>query len=78
MDSIIGWPTVACVSAAETVAASGVDGGAGIARRIAYLTREQPWPSEPSPGIALFTRALPNGPLLRSLARYGLDVVRTL
>src|SRR4051794_19178776 len=32
-----------------------VDGGPGIARRIAYLTREQPWPAEPSPGVALFT-----------------------
>ena len=34
-----------------------VDGGPGIARRIAYLTREQPWPAEPPPGIALFTSA---------------------
>jgi glutamate racemase len=34
-----------------------VDGGAGIARRIAFLTRGQTWPSAPSPGIAVFTDA---------------------
>ena len=55
-----------------------VDGGPGIARRIAYLTREQPWPAEPSAGIALFTGDPPGGPLLASLARYGLTDVRTL
>ena len=55
-----------------------VDGGPGIARRIAWLTREQPWPAEPSPGIALFTGAPPSGALLGSLARYGLEDVRTL
>src|SRR5205085_808202 len=32
-----------------------VDGGPGIARRIAFLTREQPWPPELTPGIAIFT-----------------------
>ena len=55
-----------------------VDGGPGIARRIAYLTREQPWPAEPSPGIALFTGDPPNGPLLEALARFGLEDVGTL
>jgi glutamate racemase len=49
-----------------------VDGGAGIARRIAYLTREQPWPERPSCGIALFT-APPREPLLGALATYGLE-----
>lgn len=33
-----------------------VDGGAGIARRIAHLTQQQPWPNSPPPGIAVFTR----------------------
>ena len=44
-----------------------VHGGAGIARRIAYLTREQPWPATPSPGLMLFTRqpASPRWPRLR-------------
>ncbi len=55
-----------------------VDGGPGIARRIAYLTREQPWPAEPSPGLALFTGDPPNGPLLEALASYGLNEVRSL
>ena len=55
-----------------------IDGGSGIARRIAYLTREQPWPSEPSPGIALFTGAAPGGPLQHALARFGLEDVGTL
>jgi glutamate racemase len=54
-----------------------VDGGPGIARRIAYLTREQPWPAEPLPGIALFTSPA-REPLLNSLANYGLDEVQTL
>ncbi len=55
-----------------------VDGGPGIARRIAFLTRGQPWPAEPSPGIALFTGDPPNGPLLEALARHGLQDIRTL
>jgi glutamate racemase len=54
-----------------------VDGGRGIARRIAWLTREQPWPVEPAPGLAIFT-APPREPLLGALATYGLDEVRTL
>jgi glutamate racemase len=54
-----------------------VDGGPGIARRIADLTREQPWPAERPPGIAVFT-APPREPLLGILAAYGLDDVHTL
>ena len=54
-----------------------VDGAHGIARRIAYLTREQPWPAERPPGIALFTSAA-REPLLGSLAAYGLDEVESL
>jgi glutamate racemase len=54
-----------------------VDGGHGIARRIAWLTREQPWPPEPRPGIAVFT-APPREPLLAALAAYGLGEVRIL
>ena len=55
-----------------------VDGAQGIARRIAFLTRDQEWPTAVSPGVALFTGAPPTGPLLTSLARYGLGDVRTL
>ena len=54
-----------------------IDGGPGIARRIAWLTREQPWPTEPSDGVMVFT-AEPRFPLLGTLARYGIGEVRTL
>jgi glutamate racemase len=54
-----------------------VDGGPGIARRIAWLTREQPWPAECPPGIAVFT-APAREPLLGSLATYGLEEVQFL
>jgi len=54
-----------------------IDGGPGIARRIAWLTREQPWPAEPSDGVMVFT-AEPRFPLLGTLARYGIGEVRTL
>jgi glutamate racemase len=54
-----------------------IDGGPGIARRIAYLTREQPWPAEPTAGVMVFT-AEPRSPLLSALAQYGIGDVRTL
>ena len=54
-----------------------VDGGPGIARRIVYLTREQPWPTSPPSRIAIFT-APPREPLLGVLATYGLDDVQIL
>jgi glutamate racemase len=57
-----------------TAAAPGVqlvDGGPGIARRIAYLTRGQEWPASPS-GIAVFT-STPDPDLAPALARFGLD-----
>jgi len=54
-----------------------IDGGPGIARRIAWLTREQPWPTEPSEGVMIFT-AEPRSPLLSTLARFGIGDVRTL
>lgn len=54
-----------------------VDGGPGIARRIAYLTRHQPWPVAAQPGIALFT-APPRKPLLNSLIPYGISEIHSL
>jgi glutamate racemase len=54
-----------------------VHGGDGIARRIAYLTREQPWPSAPSEGLMLFTSAA-RTPSLAMLARFGIGEVKTL
>lgn len=55
-----------------------VDGGAGIARRVQYLSREQPWPAVYPGGIAVFTGGPPRKRLLSALAAYGLDGVRTL
>jgi glutamate racemase len=55
-----------------------VDGGPGIARRIADLTRGQAWPTEPPPGIVLFTGEAPGEGLLASLSRFGLDEVQGL
>ena len=54
-----------------------VDGGPGIARRIAFLTEGQPWPTKLLEGIAVFT-AEPRAPLLGSLAHYGLSEIRIL
>jgi glutamate racemase len=57
---------------------SWVDGGPGIARRVQYLTCEQPWPAEYPGGIAVFTGGRARQPLLSALAEYGLDDVRAL
>jgi glutamate racemase len=55
-----------------------IDGGPGIARRVQYLTREQPWPEHYPGGIAVFTGGSPRQALLGALAEYGLDEVRSL
>jgi glutamate racemase len=55
-----------------------VDGGPGIARRVAHLTSGQPWLEEPPPGIAVFTGDRPPAPLAASLARFGLTEILTL
>lgn len=56
-----------------------VDGGPGIARRIADLTAGQDWPDSPPPGIAVFTRL---DDAARALApafgNYGLDRLEAL
>jgi glutamate racemase len=54
-----------------------VHGGAGIARRIAFLTRDQAWPAAPSPGLMLFTSAV-RSPSLTALASFGIGEIRTL
>jgi glutamate racemase len=54
-----------------------VHGGDGIARRIANLTREQPWPSAPSEGLMLFTSAA-RTPSLAMLARFAIGEVKML
>jgi glutamate racemase len=52
-----------------------IDGGPGIARRIAYLTRGQPWPELSSEGLMVVTSAaqLPSPSLL---AKFGIGEVR--
>ncbi len=53
-----------------------VDGGPGIARRVAYLTEGQDWPNAPVPGMALFTATPgPAAGLGATLSRHGLSKV---
>lgn len=54
-----------------------VDGGPGIARRIAFLTQGQPWPNEPPQGVAVFTGRRAPG-LDQALAARGLSDLRVL
>jgi glutamate racemase len=55
-----------------------VDGGPGIARRIAYLTQDQPWPPEPGEGLIIYTGAEGRRPLMNALTRFGIGDVETL
>jgi len=56
-----------------------IDGGAGIARRIAYLTEGQDWPDEPQEGIAVFTGPFePTAGLRAGLAAHGLTRIEFL
>ena len=56
-----------------------VDGGAGIARRVAHLTEGQDWPDELPPGIAVFTRLGDvERALVPALAGYGLTQLHSL
>ena len=54
-----------------------VHGGPGIARRIAFLTRGQPWPAAPSEGLMLFTSAA-RAPSAATLASFGIGEVAAL
>jgi glutamate racemase len=54
-------------------------GGEGIARRIAFLNGDRPWPALPGDGIALFTRRDAGiAPLTPALARHGLTQINVL
>ena len=56
-----------------------VDGKEGIARRVAYLTRDIAWPGDEAKGIAVFTGRDTDVEALRpGLARYGLTKVEKL
>jgi glutamate racemase len=54
-----------------------IDGGEGIARRIAHLTKGHEWPPAPAPGVAIFTGG-GGEDLRRALAGYGLDRIESL
>jgi glutamate racemase len=56
-----------------------IDGAAGIARRIAYLTQGQPWPATAARGIAVFTRSDDRPPPpLSALIPFGLDRIELI
>ena len=56
-----------------------VDGGAGIARRVAHLLRDAVWPPVAPPGTAVFTRAGADVDALRpALQGFGLDGIDIL
>jgi glutamate racemase len=56
-----------------------IDGAAGIARRIAYLTRDQSWPDSPSEHRAIFTRyGEAERHLAPALARFGITRAESL
>jgi glutamate racemase len=68
----------------ELVSATGgvvrfVDGGLGIARRVAYLTEGQQWPAVSVPGRAVFTAKTAHAEKLApALAGYGLRKIEAL
>lgn len=70
------FPLLAEEIATAFPAIAQVDGGTGIARRIAYLTAGQDWPARPS-GVAVFTSSPPER-LASALAKFGLEEVRQL
>jgi glutamate racemase len=55
-----------------------VDGGPGIARRIAYLTKEQPWPTSAPDGLLVFTGPPSRRPRASALAKLGIGQILTL
>jgi glutamate racemase len=55
-----------------------VDGGPGIARRIAFLTKDHHWPSTPPQGLLVFTGPPSRRPLESALAKLGIGQILTL
>jgi glutamate racemase len=55
-----------------------VDGAAGIARRVAFVTRDQQWPVKAEDGIAVFTGSPPRPALAEALVTYGLNRIHHL
>jgi glutamate racemase len=56
-----------------------IDGADGIARRVAFLTKDQDWPATPPEGTAAFTRLdAAVEPLRPALVGFGLDHIVSL
>lgn len=66
------FPLLADEIAAAAPGVALIDGAEGIARRIANLTRGQPWPDEAPPGIAVFTASHRPLPSADALEPFGL------
>lgn len=67
------------LAAAAPRALTFLDGGAGIARRIAYLNGESPWPDQAPAGTAVFTHLDESVmKLAPALTRYGLTKINAL
>ncbi len=71
------FPLLAAEIAAAWPGVRQVDGSAGIALRVAYLTRGQQWPRIAPTGIGVFT-AQPRPGLARALRRYGLGEIQVV
>ena len=84
IDVIVNACTHFPLVAAELAAAAPhpvqfVDGGPGIARRVAFLTEGQGWPSAPAPGRVVFTaRSARTDALAPALSRHGLVETESL
>ena len=64
------------IAAASPPGVTLVDSGAGIARRTAFLTQGQEWPSAPPAGVAIFTQAGASVQLLApALSGYGIKEI---
>ena len=70
------FPLLSQEIAAALPGVAQIDGGPGIARRIATLTKGQPWPVRRHPHIAVFTGERPHEALVGALARLGIEDVR--
>ena len=71
------FPLLSDEIASAFPAVAQVDGGPGIAQRIAHLTQGQAWPASAPEGIAIFTSAA-RAPLTSALASFGLTETREL
>jgi glutamate racemase len=67
------FPLLAVELAVALPGVAQVDGGAGIARRIAFLTAGQPWPVQPNEGTVVFTGRPPAEGVAGALGSYGLS-----